>query len=150
MIVAIGCDHAGFSLKPEIIKAVESCGHRALDLGTDSPAPADYPDFAAAVAKAVASGKAEKGILICGSGVGVCIAANKFRGIRAAVCRDVCCASKSVEHNDANVLCLGARVIGPDQARAIAESFLKAKFSGEERHKRRLEKITRIENEEMK
>jgi ribose 5-phosphate isomerase B len=121
-------------------------GHEVTDLGTHSPAPVDYPDTAEAVATAVRNGQADRGLLVCGSGAGVAVAASKFPGIRAAVCHDTYTARQAVEHDDVNVLCLGARVIGPDLARSLVDTFLGATFSGAERHMRRLAKIDAIEN----
>jgi ribose 5-phosphate isomerase B len=121
-------------------------GHEVIDLGTHSPAPVDYPDTAEAVATSVRNGQADRGILVCGSGAGVSVAASKFPGIRAAVCHDTYTARQAVEHDDLNVLCLGARVIGPNLARTLVDTFLAAGFSGDERHMRRLAKIDAIEN----
>ena len=146
MRVAIGADHAGFELKRDLAGYVAQHGHEVIDLGTHSTAPVDYPDTAEAVATAVRNGQADRGILVCGSGAGVAVAASKFPGIRAAVCHDTYTARQAVEHDDVNVLCLGARVIGPDLARSLVETFLAATFSGEERHMRRLAKIDAIEN----
>jgi len=146
MRVAIGADHAGFELKRDLAGYVAQHGHEVSDLGTHSTAPVDYPDTAEAVATAVRNGQADRGILVCGSGAGVAVAASKFPGIRAAVCHDTYTARQAVEHDDVNVLCLGARVIGPDLARSLVETFLAATFSGEERHMRRLAKIDAIEN----
>jgi ribose 5-phosphate isomerase B len=146
MRVAIGADHAGFELKRDLAGYVAQHGHEVTDLGTHSTAPVDYPDTAEAVATAVRNGQADRGILVCGSGAGVAVAASKFPGIRAAVCHDTYTARQAVEHDDVNVLCLGARVIGPDLARSLVETFLAATFSGEERHMRRLAKIDAIEN----
>ncbi len=148
MIVAVACDHAGFPLKPAILDAVRSAGHEPLDLGTDSEAPVDYPDNAVAVGRAIQEKRAARGILICGSGVGAAVAANKMRGIRAGVCHDLYSARQSVEHDDANVLSLGARVIDAKLAAALVQTFLAAQFSGEERHRRRLAKIKAIEDEQ--
>ena len=148
MIVAVACDHAGFPLKPAILDAVRSAGHEPLDLGTDSEAPVDYPDNAVAVGRAIQEKRAARGILICGSGVGAAVAANKMRGIRAGVCHDLYSARQSVEHDDANVLSLGARVIDAKLAAALVQAFLAAQFSGEERHRRRLAKIKAIEDEQ--
>ena len=146
MRVAIGADHAGFELKRDLAGYVAQHGHEVTDLGTHSTAPVDYPDTAEAVATAVRNGQADRGILVCGSGAGVAVAASKFPGIRAAVCHDTYTARQAVEHDDVNVLCLGARVIGPDLARSLVETFLAATFSGEERHMRRLAKIDAIES----
>jgi RpiB/LacA/LacB family sugar-phosphate isomerase len=145
MKIAIGGDHAGYDLK-EIIKAVlKDVGHEVIDKGTYSCESADYPDFAIAVATAVQSGEAERGIVLCGSGVGTCIAANKVKGVRASVCHDTYSAHQGVEHDDMNVLCLGARVIGQNLAQELVSSFLNARFTGEERHMRRLDKILALE-----
>ncbi|HEY2989856.1 MAG TPA: ribose 5-phosphate isomerase B [Candidatus Binatia bacterium] len=150
MRVAIGADHAGFSLKQDLVVYIESLLHEVLDLGTDNEEPVDYPDYAEAVGRAVADGRAERGLLICGSGVGASVAANKIRGIRAAVCHDSYSAHQGVEHDDMNVLVLGARVIGPALALELARVYLEAKFSREERHRRRLEKIARLEGKRQK
>jgi RpiB/LacA/LacB family sugar-phosphate isomerase len=150
MRVAIGADHAGFSLKQDLVVYIESLLHEVLDLGTDNEEPVDYPDYAEAVGRAVADGRAERGLLICGSGVGASVAANKIRGIRAAVCHDSYSAHQGVEHDDMNVLVLGARVIGPALALELARVYLEAKFSREERHRRRLEKIARLEGKKQK
>jgi ribose 5-phosphate isomerase B len=148
MRVAIGADHAGFPLKETVIRAVESAGHVVLDLGAYTPEPSDYPDAALAVGQALQQGEADRGILLCGSGVGVSIAANKLRGIRAGVCHDIYSAHQSVEHDDMNVLCLGPRVIGPSLAVDLVGAFLRARFSGEERHVRRLGKVAAMEGEQ--
>jgi ribose 5-phosphate isomerase B len=144
--IAIASDHAGFSLKQVLIEALGELPHRTIDLGTHSEVPVDYPDFAGAVAEEIIGGGAERGILICGSGVGASTAASKFPGIRAAVCHDCYSARQGVEHDDMNILVLGARVIGPELAEDIVRSFLTAGFSGEERHIRRLKKIAEIES----
>jgi ribose 5-phosphate isomerase B len=145
MRIAIGCDHAGFPLKETVAAVVKMTGHEPLDLGTYDTRRVDYPDYAKKVAKAILEGRAERGILLCGSGVGVCIAANKIKGIYAGVCHDTYSAHQSVEHDDMNVLCLGARIIGPELATEIVRAFLGATFSGEERHKRRVATIREIE-----
>jgi RpiB/LacA/LacB family sugar-phosphate isomerase len=145
--IAIGADHGGFELKTELVKYLTQMGEGPLDLGTFSSEAVDYPDYARAVAKAVLGHKAERGILICGSGVGACVAANKFPGIRAAVCHDTFSARQGVEDDDMNILCLGARVIGSELAKELVRTFLAAKFSGAERHVRRLRKVAAIENE---
>ena len=145
MRVAFGADHAGFSLKQELIGRVRTLGHEVLDLGTNSADPVDYPDYAAAVGRAVVDGRAERGILICGSGVGASVAANKIRGVRAGLCHDTYSAHQGVEHDDMNVLVLGARVIGQELAAELAEAFLRARFSGAERHVRRLGKVKQLE-----
>ena len=148
MIVAVGCDHAGFPLKEAVLAAVRAAGHEPVDLGTHSTEPVDYPDYALAVGRAILEKRARRGILICGSGVGAAVAANKLRGIRAGVCHDLYSARQSVEHDDANVLSLGARVIDAPLAAELVRAFLQAEFSGEERHRRRLAKIRAIEEEE--
>lgn len=145
MRVAIGADHAGVELKRDLAGYVAQQGHEVIDLGTHSTAPVDYPDTAEAVATAVRNGQADRGILVCGSGAGVSVAASKFPGIRAAVCHDTYTARQAVEHDDLNVLCLGARVIGANLARTLVDTFLAASFSGDERHMRRLAKIDAIE-----
>ncbi len=150
MKIAIGSDHAGFLLKGIIVKFLTDKGYQVLDLGAYSSEPSDYPDFAKTVSEAILNGKAERGILICGSGVGASVAANKFPGIRAAVCHDTYSAHQGVEHDDMNVLCIGERVIGPELAKEITLAFLSAKFSGAERHVRRLNKVIAIEKDYMK
>lgn len=145
MRLALSADHAGYELKNELAARLTQQGHQVLDLGTNSPAPVDYPDSAEAVATVLHDGQAERGIVVCGSGAGVSIAANKFPGIRAAVCHDTYTAHQAVEHDDMNVLCIGARVIGPALALDIVTTFVGARFSGEERHRRRLNKIVAIE-----
>lgn len=145
MRIAVGADHAGFQLKVLIIERLTRDGHQVLDLGTHSTEPVDYPDYARSVAEAILSGEAERGILVCGSGVGACVAANKLAGIRAGLCHDTYSTRQGVEHDDMNVLCLGARVIGPELALDLVNSFLAARFLGEERHRRRLAKIGALE-----
>jgi len=145
MRIAIGSDHAGFDLKEGLLADLRRLGHQVLDLGTHSTEPVDYPDFAEAVGRAVLKGEAERGILICGSGVGASVAANKLPGIRAGLCHDSYSAHQGVEHDDMNLLVLGARVIGPALASELVHIFLKAAFSGEERHRRRLEKVKALE-----
>jgi ribose 5-phosphate isomerase B len=150
MKVAVGCDHGGFLLKESILAVIRDAGFEPLDFGTDSPAPVDYPDFVVKVGSAIQSGAAQRGILICGSGIGACIAANKMNGIYAGVCHDTYSAHQGVEHDAMNVLCLGARIIGDELAKEIAKSFLLAKFlgelPGEERHARRVAKVRKIES----
>ena len=143
--MAIGADHAGFSYKELLREQLEASGRRVLDCGTDSAAPADYPDFAAAVAERVRNGEADRGVLVCGSAVGVCVAANKFPGIRAGICHDTYSAHQGVEHDDMNVLCLGERIVGIEVAREVVRSFLDARYTGAERHQRRLDKLNEIE-----
>jgi RpiB/LacA/LacB family sugar-phosphate isomerase len=145
MRVAVGSDHAGFELKQSLELFLKEHGYDVLDLGTNSTAPVDYPDFAEAIGFAVREGRAERGILICGSGIGASVAANKIRGIRAGLAHDTYSAHQGVEHDDMNVLVLGARVIGPELARELVRTFLSAKFTDEERHRRRLEKVKAIE-----
>lgn len=145
MKIAVACDHAGFPLKAMVMKVVEQEGHAVLDLGTDSTESVDYPDYAEKLGRALQKGQAERGILICGSGVGAAVAATKLKGIRAGLCHDTYSAHQSVEHDDVNVLSLGARVIGVEVAREIVQAFLRAEFSGEERHQRRLDKVKELE-----
>ncbi|MGQ0548880.1 MAG: ribose 5-phosphate isomerase B [Armatimonadota bacterium] len=145
MRIAIGADHAGVALKDDLAAYLAEHGHNVLDLGTHGADPVDYPDYAAAVGRAVVGGEAERGILLCGSGVGASVAANKMRGIRAGLCHDTYSAHQGVEHDDMNVLVVGARVIGPALARELVRVFLDARFSGEERHRRRLAKVEALE-----
>jgi ribose 5-phosphate isomerase B len=145
MKIAVAADHAGFPLKERIIRDLREAGHEVSDLGTDSTAAVDYPDYAKKVADAVLSGSAERAILLCGSGAGACVAANKFRGIRAATCHDTFSAHQAVEDDDVNVMCLGARVVGAELASELTRTYVKAQFSGLERHRRRLEKIRGFE-----
>ncbi|HAY51463.1 MAG TPA: ribose 5-phosphate isomerase B [Acidimicrobiaceae bacterium] len=141
--IAAGCDHGGFSLKTVLIEHLVASGHEVLDLGTHSNERVDYPDFAETVAKSVASGEVEFGLLVCGSGIGVCMAANKVSGIRAATIHDVTSAHLSREHNDANVICLGERLIGPEVAKEALDIFLASEFQ-EGRHLNRVKKINEI------
>ena len=146
MKIVIGADHAGYEMKNEVGVHLKELGHEVIDVGTNEPGkPDDYPDYALLVAKTLQAGRAERGILICGSGVGVSVAANKFKGIRAAVCHDHYSARQGVEHDDMNVLVLGSRVIGPNTAIDLVDGYLGAKFSGEERHVRRLNKVKGFE-----
>jgi ribose 5-phosphate isomerase B len=145
MIIAIGADHAGFGLKQWLADELRKAGYEMLDLGAHDSAPSDYPDIARAVGNAVVEGKAAKGIVVCGSGVGAGIAANKIKGVRAGVCHDTYSARQGVEHDRMNVLCIGSRVIGSALACEISLEFLKAEFSGDERHVRRVNKILDIE-----
>ena len=147
MKIAVACDHAGFPLKAGVIDALHAAGHEAFDLGTHDTAPADYPDIAELIAAALLAGDAERGVFICGSGVGASVAANKFPGIRASVCHDTFSARQGVEDDDMNVLCLGARVIGPLLACECVRAFLGARFSGAERHVRRLAEVQAIEDD---
>ena len=147
--VALGADHGGFSLKNELVTRLRET-FEVLDLGSRTfDRDDDYPDFALAVAQAVASGQAQRGILVCGSGVGACIAANKVRGARACLCHDTYSAHQGVEHDDMNILCLGARVVGTELAGELVDAFLKVNFSGETRHRRRLEKVLAIEQQAL-
>lgn len=150
MRIALSADHAGYPLKQELAAKLTQQGHDVLDLGTHSSAPVDYPDSAEAVASALRDRQAERGVIVCGSGAGVSIAASKFPGIRAAVCHDTYTAHQAVEHDDMNVLCLGARVVGGSLAIEITNAFLAAKFSGEDRHQRRLDKVNDIERRFMR
>lgn len=146
MRIAIGADHGGFPLNETIIRDLEAAGHTVIDFGThDGTKPDDYPDYARAVANAVRLGEADRGILVCGSGVGACVAANKVRGVRACLCHDTYSAHQAVEHDSMNVLCLGARIVGVELARELVRAFLRATFSGEGRHMRRLAKVDEIE-----
>jgi ribose 5-phosphate isomerase B len=145
MIVACGFDHAGFTLRGRLLPLVQSLGHEILDLGTDSPEPIDYPEKALAVGRAVVTGAAERGIIVCGSGAGVSVAACKIRGIRAATIHDTYTAHQAVEHDGVNVLCLGGRVIGVEVAVEIVTAFLSARISDEERHVRRRAEVAEIE-----
>ncbi len=147
MKIAVGADHAGYELKETIATELRRNGHEVVDVGTDSTDPVDYPDFAAALGRAVLDGAAERGILICGSGAGASIAANKLKGIRATVAHDAYTAHQGVEHDDINILTLGARVIGDAQASELVQAFLGAEFSGEERHVRRLNKVKQLEED---
>ena len=145
MRVAVGSDHAGYPLKADVIDELRRLGHEPIDKGTEGPAPVDYPDFAEAVGASVLSGESERGIIICGSGVGASIAACKMTGIRAAVCHDTYSAHQGVEHDDMNVLTIGARVVGAEVAFELVRAFVGATFSGEDRHIRRLNKVLAIE-----
>ncbi len=149
MKVAVACDHGGFPLKEVVLDVIRALGHEPLDLGTDSPASVDYPDYAERLGRALQRGEAERGVLMCGSGVGASIAANKMAGVYAAICHDTYSAHQGVEHDDMNVLCLGARVIGPEPAREIVAAFLQAHFvghePGQERHARRVNKVRALE-----
>ena len=145
-VVTVGADHGGLSLKTDLIPWLESLGYQVTDVGAYSLDPADdYPDFAERVARAVTSGQAQRGILICGSGVGACIAANKVPGIRACLGHDIYSAHQGVEHDNMNILCLGARVVGIELAKDLVAAFLNAGFTGEERHRRRLDKVAAME-----
>ena len=150
MKIAVATDHAGFPLKAAVLEVVRAAGHEVLDLGTDSTEPVDYPDYAEKLGRAIQSGEVERGILLCGSGVGASIAANKMKGVYAAVCHDTYSAHQGVEHDDMNLLCMGGRIIGPELVREIVEAFLKARFLGEdpgqERHMRRVLKVRKLES----
>jgi RpiB/LacA/LacB family sugar-phosphate isomerase len=146
MKIVVGSDHAGFALKQEMAALLRDCGHDVLDVGTDSTAAVDYPDFAEKVALAVREGRAQRGVLVCGSGVGACVAANKVTGIRAAICHDTYSAHQGVEHDDMNVLVLGGRIVGPALAAELVRAFVDARYTAEERHARRLAKVIAIES----
>jgi len=152
MKVAIGFDHAGFPLKQTVLETVIEAGHEPIDLGTNSAEPVDFPDFAEKVSRTIQNGKAERGILVCGSGIGACIAANKMKGVYASICHDTYSAAQGVKHDNMNVLCLGGRVIGPELAKALIVAFLEARYlgndSGGERLARRVNKIHKIEKGE--
>ena len=150
MLIAIAADHAGFRLKTVLVEFLKELGYEMVDLGTQGEEPVDYPDYARAVAEVIMSQKADRGILICGSGVGACAAANKFPGIRAAICHDTYSAHQGVEHDNLNILCLGSRIVGPELAKELVRAWLSAVFSGAERHRRRLAKIDEIEKEWLK
>ena len=146
MRIAIAADHGGFPLNERVIEELRGAGHELIDFGThDGSLPDDYPDYAKQVGEAVQNGAADIGLLICGSGVGAAVAANKLRGIRAALCGDTYSAHQSREHDDCNVLCLGARVVGVELALEIVRAFVAARFTGEERHRRRLAKVQKLE-----
>ena len=150
MRISIGADHAGLPLKQELTPWLEAQGHELLDFGAhEFDRDDDYPDYAEAVARAVASGEAKRGIMVCGSGVGACVTSNKVRGVRACMCHDTYSAHQGVEHDDMNVLCLGARIIGGELAREVVTAFLGAEFSGEERHRRRLNKLLAVERSSL-
>lgn len=149
MKIVIGCDHAGFPLKEFVIEAVKTAGHEVIDVGTFSAEPVDFPDFTKKVGEKIQSGEAERGILICGSGIGACIAANKMKGVYASIAHDTYSAAQGVMHDAMNVLCLGGRVIGPELVKALVPAFLNARYLGEdeggERLARRVEKIRKME-----
>lgn len=147
MKVVVAADHGGFPLKSLVIETIEEAGHQAVDLGTNSPASVDYPDFAEKAGLALQSGEAERAVLLCGSGVGVCIAANKMQGVYAAVCHDTYTAHQGVEHDHMNAVCIGARVVGPELAKEIVKSFLAAHFIEESRFIRRADKVKRLEDQ---
>ena len=145
MRVAVASDHAGFDLKGVVVKEIAAWGHSALDLGTHDTQPVDYPDVAAAAGHAVVEGRADRAVIICGSGAGACVAANKMKGVRASIAHDTYTAHQMVEHDDVNVLCLGSRVVGAQLAVELVEHFLDAEFSGEDRHRRRLAKVNELD-----
>ena len=147
MRIVVGADHRGYELKDEIAAALKQAGHEVLDVGTHSADSVDYPDYARAIGGALTDGRAERGVLVCGSGVGASIAANKIHGIRAAVCHDTYSARQGVEHDDMDVLCLGAGVIDSKLALELVQAYLDARLSGEERYRRRLEKVAEMERE---
>jgi ribose 5-phosphate isomerase B len=153
MEIAVGGDHAGFPLKGTVVEALRGRGHRVTDLGTHTPEPVDFPDLTRVVCDAVRRGQAERAIMVCGTGVGACIAANKIPGIRAALCHDVYSAHQCVEHDDVNVMCLGAQIVGSTLALELIETFLAARFSTEEHFRRRVSKLAEMERrfaDEMK
>jgi len=147
MKLVVGSDHAGFPMKAEILAFLKDKGHAVTDVGSYDPNPVDFPDVARKVAAAITSGQAERGLMICGTGVGAAIAANKIRGIRAAVCHDVHSAHQSVEHDDVNVMCVGAQIVGPWLARDLVAAYLAAEFEPSEDFKRRVEKLAQLERE---
>ncbi len=143
--IAVGGDHAGFEMKDQVVEYLKSAGMTVVDCGTNSPEPCDFPDLAELVAKELLSYRVERGILVCGSGVGVSVAANKIPGVRASLCHDCYSSRQGVEHDDMNILCIGARVIGPETAFEVIRSFLSAKYAPQPRHQRRVEKILELE-----
>jgi RpiB/LacA/LacB family sugar-phosphate isomerase len=145
MRIAIGADHAGFTLKAQLISYLQEIAQEVIDVGTHDTTPVDYPDYAEAVGLAVLEGRADRAILVCGSGVGASVAANKMPGIRAGICHDTYSAHQGVEHDEMNVLVLGGRIVGPELARELVHAFLQAEFTGEERHRRRLAKVRDLE-----
>jgi len=152
MKIAVGFDHGGFPLKQTVLETVREAGHEPIDMGTNSAEPVDFPDFAEKVGRAIQNGKAERGVIVCGSGIGACIAANKMKGVYASICHDTYSAAQGVKHDNMNVLCLGGRVVGPELAKALIVAFLEARYlgndSGGERLARRVNKIHKIENGE--
>ena len=146
MKIVVGSDHAGFPLKQEMAGLLGDAGHEGIDVGAFSTEPVDYPDSAEAVGRAVVDGRAERGVLVCGSGVGASVAANKVKGVRAAICHDVYSAHQGVEHDDMNVLVLGGRIIGPSLAGELVRAFVDARYTAEERHARRLAKVIALDN----
>ena len=150
MKIAFGCDHAGFALKETVLNVLKAAKHEVIDCGTCSCDRTDYPDYAAAVCEQVTSGKAERGILVCGSGIGMCVTANKFKGIRASVCHDTYSAHQGVEHDGVNVLCLGARIIGPSLAEELVIQFVNASVSEQGSHPARRAKVKALEEAHFK
>ena len=153
MKIAVGFDHAGFPLKQTVLQAISDAGHEPMDMGTNSAEPVDFPDYSEKVGRAVQNGEAERGILVCGSGVGACIAANKMKGVYASICHDTYSAAQGVRHDDMNVLCLGGRVIGPELAVDLIKAFLSARYIGNdpggERLARRVGKIRKLEEKDQ-
>jgi len=149
MRFALGCDHGGFPLKERVASIITAAGHEIVDCGTDSNCSVDYPDFARKVGETILANNADRGILICGSGVGISVAANKIPGIRAGVCHDSYSAHQGVEHDDMNVLCIGARIVGVEVAAELVHAFVNARFTHEERHVRRLNKLLEIEHDAL-
>lgn len=147
MRVAVAADHGGFPLKSLVIETIQKAGHEALDMGTNGPASVDYPDYSEKAGLALQRGEVDRAVLLCGSGVGVCIAANKIQGVYAAICHDTYTAHQGVEHDNMNAVCIGARVIGPELAVEIVRSFLSARFTDEARFIRRAEKVKRLEEQ---
>ena len=148
MRVAFACDHAGLPLREAVIATIRGAGHEIVDLGTHTPDPVDYPDVAEALGRAIQTGQVERGVLVCGSGVGAAVAANKLLGVRAGLCHDTYSAHQAVEHDNINIIALGARVIGPALAAELVRAFLGAMFTGEDRHLRRLAKVAALEQKE--
>jgi len=148
MRIAIGADHAGYIMKSQLTETLRNLGHEVVDVGAHIPDPSDdYPDFAKALGEQVVMRKSDRGVLVCGSGVGASVAANKIRGIRASMCHDIYSAHQGVEHDDINVLCIGARIVGEELANELVTTFVSARFSGEERHQRRLNKVLAMEDD---
>jgi ribose 5-phosphate isomerase B len=147
MKIAIGSDHAGYGIKPAVIEAVQEAGHEAIDLGVEEPTRVDYPDYGQLVGEAILSGNADRGIAICGSGVGICITINKMRGIYGAICHDTYSARQGVEHDDMNVLCLGGQIIGKELAKELVKAFVGAQFLNSGNYLRRVEKFKAIEDQ---
>jgi ribose 5-phosphate isomerase B len=150
MNVAVSCDHAGYPYKAAIMQQITDLGHCVLEMGATSTVPVDYPDITEPAARAIQSGQADRAVIVCGSGVGVTIAANKYKGVRACVCHDTYSAHQGVEHDNQNVLCLGTRIVGIEVARELVSAFLSAEFSSQERHHRRFEKVDMLERRMFK